>query len=175
MSQLKPIKYENKLISVYDVAEVKDYRIHQMIQSILSEAIEDTLPVYLRDQLNLVSRHQAYQWIHFPKNEKDIDEALNYFKVEEAWHLFKGIMPVKKRQHMKLTQFNDFDQYLYKLPFELTEDQKNSTSYCFGCTKNISIETFNSRRCWFRKNRCCIFYCFIFYQSRISSCNYGAH
>ncbi|HBD74550.1 MAG TPA: hypothetical protein DC003_03180 [Acholeplasmataceae bacterium] len=137
VAQLKPIKYENKLISVYDLSEVKDHRIHQMIQSILSEPIEDTVPVYLRDQLNLVNRFQAYQWIHFPKNEKDIDKALNYFKVEEAWHLFKGIMPVKKRQHLKLTQLNQLEQYIYKLPFELTEDQEKIVHHIVSDAQKI--------------------------------------
>ncbi len=137
VSQLKPIKYENKLISVYDVPEVKDHRIHQMIHSILSEHIEDTLPYQLLDQLDLVNRNQAYQWIHFPKNEKDIDKALNYFKVEEAWHLFKGIMPVKKRQHIKLTQFDHFDQYAHKLPFELTEDQEKIVHHIVSYAQKI--------------------------------------
>ena len=137
VSQLKPIKYENKLISVYDVPEIKDHRIHQIIQSILSEPIEDTLPFYLREQLNLVSRHQAYQWIHFPKNEINIDNALNYFKVEEAWHLFKGIMPIKKRQHLKLTQFNQIEQYVQKLPFELTEDQEKIVHHIVSDAQKI--------------------------------------
>ncbi len=79
---------------------------------------------------NLISRQDAYKWIHFPENKEQLHKARHRLKFEELFFAQLDIV----RQHRKMKQssgyvlqnvgtlFNEF--YHQYLPFELTGAQK---------------------------------------------------
>lgn len=125
VSQLKPIRLENQLVSQYHLENIPDFRMHHMIKHVLQTIqLEESLPHHVIEKLNLLSIHQAYQSIHLPKNEAEVDDALKRFKVEEIWHLFQHISSPKYRHQLKFTKTFIIEHYLSQLPFQLSKDQK---------------------------------------------------
>lgn len=124
VSQLKPVRLENQMIADYDFNDIPNYRIQNILQTLLETPIKETISKEILEKLDVISIHQAYQKIHFPKNESDIEVALKRFKLEELFHLFEGISKQKKRQHLRLHQTISLDDTIMNLPFKLTDDQE---------------------------------------------------
>lgn len=100
----------------------------QMIQP---EDLPETLPDYILEKLKFPSRFQAIQWIHFPKNQEQLQAAKRRLIFEELF--FMQIRLLRSRYQRKKTikgftfdQVGDYFNHFYKnnLPFELTGAQK---------------------------------------------------
>ncbi len=125
VSQLKPIRLENQLVSQYHLESIPDFRVHHMIKHVLETVqLKESLPHHVIEKLHLMSIHQAYQSIHLPKNEAEVDAAVTRFKVEEIWHLFQHIASPKYRQFLRFTKPFMLEPYLSQLPFQLSTDQE---------------------------------------------------
>lgn len=81
---------------------------------------------------NLVKRHECFVAIHFPKNEAQLAAAIHRIKFEELFFIQLRLMKIKFRQNKTVRGFlfekidGVFDKfYKEKLPFELTNAQKN--------------------------------------------------
>jgi ATP-dependent DNA helicase RecG len=92
---------------------------------------EETLAAPLREELKLVSKTQALQNIHFPKNAELLAKAQFRLKFEELFYiqlqmLSKNLQRKQRLKGLPFDQvgkvFNDF--YENHLPFELTNAQK---------------------------------------------------
>ena len=102
-----------------------------IFQMLRPEDIEENLPERIVSRLNLCRRYDAYQWIHFPRDEQDRSQASNRLKFEELFFLQLRILQTKKMRDLKLKGFT-FDKvgkyfnkyYSEKLSFELTAAQK---------------------------------------------------
>jgi len=105
-----------------------------VIKNIVSEIpnfVEENLPNKLISRLKLISRAEAYQNIHFPKNMESKELADLRLKFEESFffQLEKGL---KKKRHKTTSVGNPFhvvgeyfsDFYKNHLPFDLTNAQK---------------------------------------------------
>lgn len=104
---------------------------YNLLLSIKSEIIHDTLPPYLLESLKLISLKKALFQIHFPKNNEELRKAEIRLKFEELFFLQLRLLFNKMRRKSRLKGhvftklgnfFNDF--YSQKLPFELTGAQK---------------------------------------------------
>ena len=107
------------------------FKLQIELQSILSGNIPEILPAEILEKFKLISRKEAYQIIHFPKDLAEVEKARNRLKFEELFVLqfellkykqnrgkaYKGFMFTTVGEH-----FNTF--YHNILPFELTNAQK---------------------------------------------------
>lgn len=99
---------------------------------LLSEKdIPENIPAFILAKLKLVSRHNAYINIHFPRSAEDYETALKRLKFEEFFFAQIRLQLTKLTRHRsskgvvfeKVGElFNNF--YSHYLPFELTGAQK---------------------------------------------------
>ncbi|MFV1883402.1 MAG: ATP-dependent DNA helicase RecG [Balneola sp.] len=97
--------------------------------------LPEFIPLYLRKELKLPQRKDAYRMIHFPQNHIERKQALERFKFEE---LFLFELSMEKIHHTVEERktghiFSEIGNYTSRyfnelLPFELTEGQKSSLS-----------------------------------------------
>lgn len=113
-----------------------DSRARRRIMKALFEKIgpQDTpenLPAYLIQKFRFPSRFEALQWIHFPRDEQELQGARSRLKFEELFFLQLRLLQIRRRRKDAVKgyvfgtighYFNTF--YKEKLPFELTEAQK---------------------------------------------------
>ena len=104
--------------------------IFNLYQNYPTLSIPENLSQEIITQQKLISRQEAYKWIHLPENKEQITQAQWRLKFEELFFLHLDIA----RQHKKIKQnkgfvfqnvgalFNTF--YHQHLPFELTNAQK---------------------------------------------------
>jgi ATP-dependent DNA helicase RecG len=96
--------------------------------------IPEILPKELINQYNLISREEAYKFIHIPRNFEDVKKAQLRIKFEELLMLQMELF-LRKNANIKKaggfpfektgSYFNDF--YKNYIPFELTDAQKRVT------------------------------------------------
>ena len=93
----------------------------------------ETLPEYLINKLNLISKSDAICQIHFPKKNKQIIDSIKRLKFEELFFLQLQLLRKNMNHKLKVKGFffNNVGKLLntfYKkhLPFSLTNDQKKA-------------------------------------------------
>ncbi len=130
---------ESGLQPVYNLSEklrkkhLDSKDIGKMIRQVLEMAqphLKETLPASLISRLNLISKREALENIHFPKNQPMLERALYRLKFEE---LFYNQMRLLKS---KLIRKVEYEGQIFKtvptlttfynehLPFDLTNAQK---------------------------------------------------
>ena len=133
-------KISASLQALYNTTEnlKKSYinsKIIQKLQNNLLKKVEgiipETLPPYLVNKLNLISRKEALVNIHFPKNPDMLTKATFRLKFEELFYIQLNLLNQKENRKAKSNGFvfskvgenlNNF--YHQKLHFELTKAQK---------------------------------------------------
>jgi ATP-dependent DNA helicase RecG len=110
-------------------------QIGNLVQSLLGLIRENDLPENLPDSIlvkgKLISRYEAYNYIHFPKSQNECNQAVRRLKFEELFIAQLRLALTKSERHRlsKGVVFNkvgDLFNEFYKnyLPFELTGAQK---------------------------------------------------
>lgn len=107
------------------------HKIQQNLVAQLANKIQETLPVYIIEELMLVDRERAVINVHAPTNEFLLQKSRYRLKFEELFYLQLNMLRQKgiKKEVIKGAVFNrvgpNFNQfYSEKLPFELTGAQK---------------------------------------------------
>ncbi|MCB0522661.1 MAG: ATP-dependent DNA helicase RecG [Lewinellaceae bacterium] len=95
------------------------------------QALPENLPDYMLQKLKLPARYDALRWIHFPRNQEELDAATRRLKFEELFFLQMRLLQSKYRRKQAIkgyvfSKVGDFFHQFYKekLPFELTDAQK---------------------------------------------------
>ncbi len=105
-------------------------KIMQNALDLIRNKWNEILPPELCKKFNLIHREMAFQHIHFPKSESDLEDARFRLKFEELFFLQISVV-WQKMLAQKNTKGLVFDQkhgflrsfYLEKLPFKLTNAQ----------------------------------------------------
>lgn len=91
----------------------------------------ENLPEYMLKKLKFISRYQAMRAIHFPKDNKELEQAMNRLKFEELFFLQLGLLQNKygRQRRNKGFIFEKVGDVFHtffdtKIPFELTGAQK---------------------------------------------------
>lgn len=114
-------------------AQLPNHVIKRTVQQALAQAgclIEDFLDEDFRRQHQMISRLQAFNWIHNPADQSQVDEAIKRLKFDELFLMQAGLAVRRHRvQHcctaraMRWTE--QIDQRIRRrFPFELTADQQ---------------------------------------------------
>lgn len=93
--------------------------------------LPENLPDWLRNELQLPSRYDAYRMIHFPASQEEYDSALRRLKFEELFFAQLRMGMIKSNRHrfskgVVFEKVGDLFNTFYNehLPFELTNAQK---------------------------------------------------
>ncbi|MBT7993279.1 MAG: ATP-dependent DNA helicase RecG [Bacteroidetes bacterium] len=107
------------------------FKLQIELQSILSGNIPEILPAEILEKFKLISRKEAYQIIHFPKDLAEVEKARNRLKFEELFVLQFELLKYKQNRgkaykgFMFTTVGEYFNTFYHNiLPFELTNAQK---------------------------------------------------
>jgi ATP-dependent DNA helicase RecG len=93
--------------------------------------LAEYMPVYLVEKMKFVSPYEAYRWIHFPRQQSELDAAKRRLIFEELFYMQLRLLRSKYQRKQDIKgfpfavigdQFNTF--YKEKLPFDLTGAQK---------------------------------------------------
>ena len=102
-----------------------------LIEKLSQTPIPETLPDSLTRRLHLISRQQAFHWIHYPQNAYETQQARERLKFEELFYVQLNILRYASDRRKNYRGyifghigqiFNDF--YSQNLPFPLTNAQK---------------------------------------------------
>lgn len=103
----------------------------QVLEKLIPIELPEVLPQYVVDKMKLVSRYEAYHYIHFPPNPDALQAAILRLKFEELLCMQLKILQFKNRKQTEIRgavfehvgdYFNNF--YTKHLSFELTNAQK---------------------------------------------------
>ena len=106
-------------------------RLTKTLLEVLKTPLAETLPDFITQKLNLMSRDEALRKIHYPQNAKELERARVRLKFEELFYVQLNILRYASDQRRKYRgyvfskvgeHFNNF--YSQNLPFPLTEAQK---------------------------------------------------
>ena len=108
--------------------------VNKLMQQLFLEThnlFSETLPDYLRTELNLISKKEALFNIHFPKSAETLAKAQYRLKFEELFYIQLHLITknLVRKHKIKGHAFNKVgnlfsDFYENHLPFELTNAQK---------------------------------------------------
>jgi len=126
---------------IYKIDNVLDTNISKVIKEILINEnikVEENLSKKIIDKYRFLNRVELVRKAHFPKDKNDLALVIRRLKYEEAYFfqkdLIKNINKPYKRKPKKydLTSVKDL---INKIPFELTNDQKQAVNDCFKSFK----------------------------------------
>jgi ATP-dependent DNA helicase RecG len=102
-----------------------------LLERLAPEDLPETLSPEIVQRFKFPSRWEAFQHIHFPKNQEELDRARNRLKFEELFFLQLRLLQLKRARKAEVRGyvfekigdfFNAF--YHHHIPFALTNAQK---------------------------------------------------
>lgn len=127
-------KVKGELLPIYALvhgvsqADIRKYTKWVIINKI--KELQENIPEEILKKYGIVDRQRAMRYIHFPKNEKELEEAKRRFAIEELLLLQFGILKSKYLLHKthEIYTLNDnkhlVKKFLENLHFSLTSAQK---------------------------------------------------
>jgi ATP-dependent DNA helicase RecG len=133
------IKFE-KLVtgSIESVYHLTNGLTGKSLRKYISEALLtydnyiDYIPEYLNEKYKFISKKDAVNMIHNPKNEDEVKQALVKLKYEELFEFMfkinymKEINKENKSGYIRNIDPEDINDFIRGLPFELTADQNSA-------------------------------------------------
>ena len=143
------IDAENALVPVYSLpSDYPEHSYRQLVAKSLEEskgALKDILPLELKNKYRLPSRFDAYRMCHFPKSMEDVRQGIRLLKYEEAL-LFSLRNQIIRNQNKSLIRgarkdinVNALKEFIYSLPFKLTDDQKKAVGEALADMRSPSL------------------------------------
>ena len=91
----------------------------------------DYIPEYLKEKYNLIDKKQAILEIHNPTSPSNLKKALSRLKYEELFIFMMKMKQLRENKTYKIglkrnIDYKKVEQFIKKLPFNLTEDQQTS-------------------------------------------------
>ena len=131
VKRLQPVYHSTEKLNNYGLNNKTFTKLAQeLLPKVLNE-VEETLPEYIIEKLNLISKKEALKNIHFPKDSNTLLKAQYRLKFEELFYIQLQLIRMKLVRKMKLKGFtfskvdNFFNRFFNEnLPFELTNAQK---------------------------------------------------
>ena len=129
---------EHQLIGVYHSTDLLKkvqldsrgiHRLQKLALEKIGTKFEETLPAYLLEKYELISKSEAFWHVHLPQNQAKLQQSLKRLKFEELFYIQLEILEHREERKPKYTGFSFKNtQYLkifYQkhLPFKLTDAQ----------------------------------------------------
>ena len=115
----------------HQIGNLTSNQIKTIIDSIKEFNVVEYVPNFLKEKYKLIDKKDAVINIHNPKSELDLKKSLAYLKYEELFlfMLKMNSLKLNKKNKIGLKRNVDkilIDEFIKKLPFELTDDQIKS-------------------------------------------------
>ncbi len=130
--------YRPGIIPVYNIKDINDSLIRKAIKSAFDTKYEliEEIPASILKKRRIPDINQTIRKIHFPETEEDIAISQNRIKYEELLDFALKVESLKKLNQTIFTPEKKYDikvvkEFIEKLPFVLTEDQKQATNDIF--------------------------------------------
>lgn len=136
--------YREGILPVYRFPGVGDGTFSKWVAGALSGLgtdPEDDIPEFLLKKNNLPSLRGFYEIVHQPRNAGDIAAATQRIKYEDLFRFALKVRCLKKLNGQIAVPPKRYDigkvrEFISRLPFELTEDQKEATNDIFRDLKS---------------------------------------
>ncbi len=119
---------------IYHIEGIKDKVVSNIIKTIYDEkqvAIYENIPKEFTTKYKLVSRQDAFKYLHFPKDFTEIEQAKRRLKYEEAFFLQLKLTSKKPnliKRPPKAYDIHLIRSFIDTLAYTLTQDQKNAVN-----------------------------------------------
>lgn len=129
----------------YNIEGVLDYHISKIIKAIFDNnmvKIYEKIPNHILSKYQLTSRKNAFKNIHLANNLKEYHQGIKYMKYEEAYLFQKKLLEsINKRvsRDPKKYDLEVIKEFIKTIPFELTQDQKDTVNDIFRDFKKNEI------------------------------------
>lgn len=130
--------YKPGIIPLYNIKNINDFTIRKAIRSALesSQELVEEIPTEILGKRNIPEINQTIRKIHSPTNESDISISRKRIKYEELLGFALKVESLKKLNKTIITPKKKYDinvvkEFIEKLPFTLTRDQKEATNDIF--------------------------------------------
>lgn len=124
----KEVSEGNRLLPVYPLVSGLNQK---FVRRVMRDAFEsaqvtETLPLPIREKYGLCEIKDAYEWVHFPQNYKEINIARRRFIFEELLYYSLGLQMLKHRKKSvaSVTVTGFPSEFLDAHGFEPTDAQK---------------------------------------------------
>jgi ATP-dependent DNA helicase RecG len=132
-SVIKPEKKVD-IKPIYHIEGLHDANISTMVSNVFQDSqvqIFENIPKVYLDKYQLVGRQDAFYRLHFPKDERDIEQACRRLKYEEAFFLHLKLalrQPSLFKRPPKAYDIHKVRDFIQQIPYELTQDQKDAVN-----------------------------------------------
>lgn len=134
-SEISFNEFSNNINPVFNIKGISDEKILSLKERVFEDfedEIEETLPKELIQKMGLIPLRRAIKYINIPDSNEDISRAIKRIKYEEllVYQLkIKYMLFMRKNYPQGVSIKYDkekIDEFINKLPFALTSDQKRS-------------------------------------------------
>ncbi len=128
--------FKNEIEPIYNIDKISDHQFNKFAQMSIKEygnLIKDELPTKLIKKYRLITYHELLRIVHNPLTDKDLSKIERRIKYEELFKFQFKMQYLKlknksKKSLVKKYDINEVKDFISKLPFELTNDQKAVTN-----------------------------------------------
>ncbi len=135
--------FKTGIIPVYNLKDINDNTVKKAILSAFQthSSLKEDLPDFIIEKREIPDINLAIKKIHYPENENDILLSQTRIKYDELLKFALKVESLKKLNQTVKTPKKNYDitkvrEFINKLPFELTDDQKTATNEIFRDLKN---------------------------------------
>ena len=139
--KIKPIQEIQGIYPVYSLKEGLTQKSFQQYVKKAYSKIQGQIETYVPEEMiikhQLIHKETALWNIHFPSSQKDIKEALKYLKYEEFLKFQLTMQLIKQERDAEIgiekhIDYQKLQNFILKLPFTLTTDQRTVTKEIVG-------------------------------------------
>ncbi len=128
--------FKNEIEPIYNIDRISDHQFNTFAQAAIKEygnLIKDELPTSLIKKYRLISYKELLRIVHNPVTNKDLLKIDRRIKYEELFKFQFKMQYLKLKNKSKKSLIKKYDikevkDFIAKLPFELTNDQKHVTN-----------------------------------------------
>ena len=119
-----------EIIPIYhQIGGISSSQIRTLINNITDYNVIEYIPIYLKQKYKLIEKKEALNYIHNPDIELNLKKAQAYLKYEELFLFMLKMNSLKMGKKNKVglkrdVDKNNVEEFISKLPFELTLDQR---------------------------------------------------
>lgn len=120
----------------HQIGGLSSNQIRTIINSVQNYEVIEYVPEFLKEKYKLIDKKEAVNIIHNPKNELDLRKSMAYLKYEELFLFMLRMNSLRLNKKNKIGLKRNVDKklvedFISKLPFQLTEDQRKSVDKIF--------------------------------------------
>ncbi len=128
--------FKNEIEPIYNLDGISDHQFNKFVEASIKEysyLIKDELPSSLIQKYKLITYNELLRIVHNPISNKDLIKIERRIKYEELFKFQFKMQYLKLKNKSRKNTVKKYDirevkEFISKLPFELTNDQKKVTN-----------------------------------------------